>query len=48
MELADCEERLDPLLARLADTDEDPARERDAQLAGQPQRLQTDGRPFVG
>ena len=34
------EQRLDPLLARLADPDEDPARERDRELAGEPDRLE--------
>ncbi len=35
------EERVDPLLARLADPDEDPARERDRELARESDRLQT-------
>ena len=33
------EEGVDPLLARLADADEDPARERDRELAGETDRL---------
>ena len=34
------EQRVDPLLAGLADPDEDPARERDRELAGEPDRLE--------
>ena len=36
----DREQRLEPLLAGLADPDQDPGRERDARLAGEPQRLE--------
>ena len=48
VEVADREQRLDPLLPRLADADEDPRREGDAQLAGEPHRLQPYGRALVG
>ena len=48
VELADREQRIDPLLARLPDADEDPRREGDAQLPGQPERLQPHGRALVG
>ena len=48
VEVADREQRVDPLLPRLADADEDPRREGDAQLAGQPDRLQPHGRALVG
>ena len=41
-------QRLDPLLARLADADQDPGRERDAQLAREAQRLEPRGRLLVG
>ncbi len=42
------EERVDPLLARLADPDENPARERDRELPGEPDRLQPASRDLVG
>ncbi len=42
------EERVDPLLAGLADTDEDPARERDRKLACEPDRLEAPRRKLVG
>ena len=41
-------QRLDPLGARLADPDQDPARERDPQLAGERDRLQPARRHLVG
>ncbi len=41
------EQRVDPLLARLADPDQDPARERDPELAGEPDRLEPTGRNLV-
>ena len=41
-------QRLDPLGARLADPDQDPARERDPQLAGELDRLQPARRQLVG
>ena len=41
------EEGVDPLLARLADPDEDPARERDRELAGETDRLETPRRELV-
>ena len=43
VQLAQGLERLDPLRPRLADPDQDPARERDPQLAGQVDRLQAAG-----
>ena len=42
------EESVDPLLARLADPDEDPARERDRELAREADRLETSRRDLVG
>ena len=42
------EERVDPLLARLPDPDEDPARERDRELAREADRLETPRRDLVG
>ena len=42
------EERVDPLLARLADPDEDPARERDRELAGEADRLEAPRGDLVG
>jgi hypothetical protein len=48
VQVADREQRLDPLGTRLADPDQDPGRERDRELSGEPQRLQTYGRPLVG
>ena len=36
---ADREQRVEPLLARLADPDQDPARERDRELSGEADRL---------
>ena len=41
-------QRVDPLLARLADADQDAGRERHLQFAGQTQRLQPDRGMFVG
>ncbi len=46
-ERAEREQRVDPLLARLADPDQDPARERDRELAGEPDRLEAAGRNLV-
>ena len=43
VQLAQGLERLDPLRPRLADPDQDPARERDPQLAGQVDRLEAAG-----
>ena len=48
VQVADREQRVDPLLARLADPDQDARRERDPELAGQPEGLQPSGRPLVG
>ena len=45
--LADREQRLDPLAPRLADPDQDPARERDALLAGEAHRLEPHGGQLV-
>ena len=42
------EQRLEPLLPRLADADQDAARERDRELAGQPDRLEPHGGHLVG
>jgi len=42
------EERVEPLLARLADPDQDPARERNRQLAREPHRLEAASRDLVG
>ena len=42
------EERVDPLLASLADPDEDPARERDRELAGEANRLEATRGDLVG
>ena len=47
-ELADREQRLDPLLARLADPDQDPGRERHARPAGGLDRLQPPRGQLVG
>ncbi len=41
-------QRVEALLARLADADQDPARERDRQLAREPDRLEPQGRVLVG
>ena len=43
-----CEESVDPLCARFADPDEDPARERDRELAREADRLETSRRDLVG
>ena len=48
MEIADGEERLEALGARLADADQNAGRERHAQLAREPQRLETRLGPLVG
>ncbi len=42
------EQRVDSLLPGLADADEDPARERDRELAGKPDRLEAARRDLVG
>ena len=47
-EVAQCEQRLQPLRARLSDPDQDPARERDRELARQPDRLETRCGQLVG
>ena len=47
-ERAQGEERVEPLLARLADADQDAAGERDRQLAREPHRLETARRHLVG
>ena len=47
-ERAQREQRIDPLLARLPDPDEDAARERDLKLTGQPDCLQPRGGILVG
>ncbi len=41
------EQRVDPLLSRLPDPDEDPARERDRELAGESDRLEAAQRNLV-
>jgi hypothetical protein len=46
--LPDREQRVDPFLTGLADSDQDPGRERDPQLPGEPDRLQPRGRQLVG
>jgi hypothetical protein len=46
-ELADRDERLEPLLARLADPDQDPGRERDPQLSGEADRPEARSRQLV-
>ena len=48
VEVTDGVQRLEPLEAGLADADQDPAREGDAQLACEPQRLEPDRRELVG
>ena len=48
MQIADGEQRLEPLGARLADANENAGRERHAQLARESQRLETDLGPLVG
>ena len=48
MQIADGEQRLQALGARLADTDQNAGRERHAQLARQPQRLKTRLGPLIG
>jgi hypothetical protein len=47
-ERAQGEQRVDPLLPRLADADEDPARERDRELAREADRLEAARRNLVG
>ena len=47
-ERAQCKERIDPLGARLADPDQDPARERDRELPGEPHGLEAPRRHLVG
>jgi len=47
-ERAQRQERVDPLGTRLADPDQDPARERDRKLAREPDRLEPAGRLLVG
>ena len=48
VQVADRLQRLDALLARLADADQDAGGERHLQLAGQPDRLQPHRRMLVG
>ena len=48
MQIADREQRLDALVARLADADQDAGGERHLQLAGEPDGLQPHGRMLVG
>ena len=48
VQVAQRRERLEPLRARLADADQDPARERDPQLAGERDRLEPARRHLVG
>ena len=43
VQLAQCQERVDPFFARFTDADEDAGRERHRQLARQPQRFQSGG-----
>src|SRR5262249_36633670 len=47
-QLPEREQRLDSLLARLADPDQDPARERDRELAGEANGLEPPGGDLVG
>jgi hypothetical protein len=46
-ELTEREQRVDPLLARLADADQDPAREGDREFAGESDRLEPAGGKLV-
>ena len=48
VEIADGDERLEALGPRLADADENAGRERHAEFARQPQRLETDLGPLIG